>query len=136
MDKKIFCESLKKFFKDKGLTQNKIAEQLGVTQGYVTSILNGRNPLGKKNAHIWAETFGLSETWLLTGIGEMIPNNNSEETTLPEKDTKAAYGDTEKPSTDTGHDALITRIQVLEALIKEKDERIADLKAIMDTLKK
>lgn len=74
-DKKKFCEDLKEFFKAQGLTQQNIAERFGVSQQYVASLLNGTTTFGKKVAHKWAEEFGLSEAWLLTGIGGITTGN-------------------------------------------------------------
>lgn len=74
-DKKKFCEDLKDFFKAQGLTQQNIAERFGVSQQYVAALLNGSTPFGKKVAHKWAEAFGLSEAWLLTGIGSITTGN-------------------------------------------------------------
>lgn len=70
--KKKFCDDLKEFFKAQGLTQQSIAERFGVSQSYVGSLLNGTTAFGKKAAHKWAEEFGLSEAWLLTGEGAMV----------------------------------------------------------------
>ena len=65
-------ESLKSFFKERGLTQEKVADMLGVSQAYVNALLTGSKQFGKKQARRFEELFGLSETWLLTGKGEMV----------------------------------------------------------------
>lgn len=65
-------ESLKSFFKERGLTQEKVADMLGVSQSYVNALLTGSKQFGKKQARRFEELFGLSETWLLTGKGEMV----------------------------------------------------------------
>ena len=65
-------ESLKSFFKEKGLTQEKVAELLGVSQAYVNSLFTGSKQFGKKQARRFEELVGMSETWLLTGKGEMV----------------------------------------------------------------
>lgn len=65
-------ESMKSFFKEKGLTQEKVAELLGVSQAYVNSLFTGSKQFGKKQARRFEELFGISETWLLTGKGEMV----------------------------------------------------------------
>lgn len=67
MDRK----NLKKFFDDKGLTQEKIAEMLGISQPLVSAYLNGK-PFGKKVAKKWADTFGLSQEHLLLGTGSLL----------------------------------------------------------------
>lgn len=65
-------ESLKSFFKERGLTQEKVADMLGVSQAYVNALLTGSKQFGKKQVRRFEELFGLSETWLLTGKGEMV----------------------------------------------------------------
>lgn len=65
-------EKLKEFFKEKGLTQEMIAEQLGISQSLVNQYLNGKKPFGKKTAKRWADKFGLSPSWLLIREGKMI----------------------------------------------------------------
>lgn len=67
-------ERLRQFFKEKGLSQEKIAEILGVTQPYVNSLLSGKRAFGKSQAQRFEDLFGLSASWLLTGKGEMIIN--------------------------------------------------------------
>ena len=68
-------ESLKSFFKERGLTQEKVADMLGVSQAYINALLTGSKQFGKKQARRFEELFGLSETWLLTGKGEMVIGN-------------------------------------------------------------
>lgn len=75
-DKEKFCEELKKFFRELGLTQEQIAARFGISQQYVASLLNGKNEFGKKAAKRWADEFGISEAWLLTGEGDLITGNN------------------------------------------------------------
>lgn len=67
-----FYNLLKSYFKGQGLTQNDIAERLGVSVVMVNMMLNGRRDFGKKTAMAWAEAFGLSPMWLMTGEGEML----------------------------------------------------------------
>lgn len=67
-----FYIQLKKFFKNLGLSQRQIADQLGVKQSYVNLMLNGRNPIGRHNAQKFHDAYGLSVAWLLTGEGDMM----------------------------------------------------------------
>lgn len=80
-DKKKFCEDLKNFFKAQGLTQQSIAERLNVSQSYVGMLMSGSKAFGKNAAQTWADMFGLSAAWLLTGegsiTGEVVQNNHS-----------------------------------------------------------
>lgn len=65
-------EQLKEYFKLNGISQKEIAVQLGVTQGYVALMLNGRQPFGRAAAKKWQEAFGLNASWLMTGDGPML----------------------------------------------------------------
>lgn len=64
-------EKLSAFFKEKGITQEEVAAQLGVSQSYVNALLNDKKAFGKKQAQKWNELFGLSVNWLLTGDGNI-----------------------------------------------------------------
>lgn len=80
---------LRKFLVQKGLTQEAIANRFGVSKQAVNQLLTGRKPFGKQNAQRWADEFGLSVAWLLTGegnmiassepivVGQMVDNNNA-----------------------------------------------------------
>lgn len=74
-------EQLRAFFKEKGMTQEEIADRLGVSQQYVNALLNGKTAFGKKQARKWNELFGISVNWLLTGDGDIssggVIQNNS-----------------------------------------------------------
>lgn len=63
---------LSAYFDRRGISQVDIAAQLGVSKAYVNSLFTGRRPFGKKQAEIWADQFGFSKSWLLTGEGEML----------------------------------------------------------------
>lgn len=72
---------LKNFFRGKGITQNEIANILGISRVSVSNLLNGKDSFGKRRAVAWAEAFGLNPLWLMTGAGEMTldarANNNN-----------------------------------------------------------
>lgn len=82
--------SLQEYFREIGLTQVAISEQLGVTKAYVNALLSGRQRFGKKQAQIWSDKFGLSKSWLLTGEGEML-KQKAETTTGNAKEIGAVY---------------------------------------------
>ena len=77
-DKKNFCEELKKFFRERGISQYDLAARFNTAQSYIGALLNGRKAFGKKTAQQWADAFGLSVSWLLTGEGSMLAGDNSE----------------------------------------------------------
>lgn len=63
-------ELLKKYFKDRNITQEDIANALNISQPAVSAYLNGK-PFGKNSAKKWGKEFGISPTWLLTGEGSI-----------------------------------------------------------------
>lgn len=63
--------NLKEYFNKNGLTQQAVANMLGITQAAVSSLLRGK-PFGKKSAKIWSDLFGFNYSWLLTGEGDMF----------------------------------------------------------------
>lgn len=65
-------EMLKKYFRDAGISQKEMSAKLGVTQGYVALMLNGKQPFGRTAAKKWQEAFGINASWLMTGEGEML----------------------------------------------------------------
>lgn len=114
-------EKLRQFFKDEGLTQEKIADILGVTQPYVNSLLSGKRAFGKNQAQRFEELFGISASWLLTGKGEMIlkrvvQNNQNGNNVLGETVTLNEENSTEK----------------FIALLQKKDEQIDRLLTLLE----
>ena len=113
-----FYDTLKKFFKSQGITQQQIGDALGTTQVYVNSILNGRAQIGKSTAKKFHDLYGLSVAWLLTGEGEMMANRNA---------TTINIG---RDSIKVGRDANGTSIQqggnlseIIEKLVNELAEQ-------------
>ena len=114
-------ESLKSFFKEKGLTQEKVAELLGVSQAYVKSLFTGSKQFGKKQARRFEELFGISETWLLTGKGEMVigtvVQNNQNGNNI--------HGNTVNYQGENSTEKLIE-------MLKKKDEQIDRLLSLLE----
>ena len=75
MDTNEKLNELRKYLADRGLTQEDIAKRFGVTKQAVNQLLTGRKPFGKQNAQRWANEFGLSAAWLLTGDGAMLESD-------------------------------------------------------------
>ena len=75
-----FFSELKRFLKERKITQVKMAQDLNASQPYVSAILNGKTPIGKAQAKRLSELYGSSVSWLLTGEGEMLstePRNSN-----------------------------------------------------------
>ena len=98
-------DELKRYFDERGITQQQVADALGVSLQYVNQLLNGRKTLGKKNAERLANLYGLSKPFLLTGEGELL---------LPSS----------TPTPQTTIDAS----SMVNAIIAAKDEVIESLK--------
>ena len=74
---KEISDALTDFFRTRGITQNDIAEALGVSQQYVSKLLSGKAEFGKKQAKRFNELWGIQPSWLLTGEGDMLSSNGS-----------------------------------------------------------
>ena len=72
-------EKLRAYFKEIGLSQVEIANQLGISKSAVNKYFIGSAKFGKVQAEKWASTFGLSESFLLTGKGSVTSAESAEE---------------------------------------------------------
>lgn len=72
-------ERLKALRKHKGLTLEKFGKEIGVSAASISSIESGKN--GASNSTITAicAKFGVNETWLRTGEGEMFEELDPDE---------------------------------------------------------
>ena len=66
MEKEDFTLKLKFFFKKRGIKQNDLAKQLGVSHPVVSNVVNGRDRLGTQSAVKWGEILGIDPLWLMT----------------------------------------------------------------------
>ena len=62
---------LRLYFEEKGMTQQQVADILGIKQQNVGVHFQGR-PFGKNAAMKWQRAFGFNEQWLMTGTGKMM----------------------------------------------------------------
>ena len=69
-------ERLRQYFESQGITQQNIADRFGVAKQSVNPYLTGAKPFGKKVAQKWADEFGFSTSWLLTGEGAMMQESD------------------------------------------------------------
>lgn len=66
MEKEDFTMKMKIFSKKRGIKQNDLAKQLGVSHTVVSNVVNGRDRLGTQSAVRWGEILGIDPLWLMT----------------------------------------------------------------------
>ncbi len=67
-------ERVKKLRKSKNLTLEKFGNSLGVGKSAIFKIESGENNLTDQMIKLMVKEFGVSENWLRTGEGEMLPD--------------------------------------------------------------
>lgn len=103
---------LKEFFKEKGITQQDAADQLGILQTNVSALLLGKRNFGRKMAEKWSNAFGLRVNWLITGEGPMFEGESAITQTNVNGNNVIAHtinnlADTITPSTPSDLDDLV-----------------------------
>lgn len=64
--------ALNRFFRERNMTTQDIAEKVGMSTSHILNLLSGRSKFIMKTACLFFDTFGLSPAWLMTGEGGMI----------------------------------------------------------------
>jgi transcriptional regulator with XRE-family HTH domain len=88
---------LREFLSSQKLTQQEVADTLGIKQTNVSALLRGERNFGKKMAEKWSKAYGIRVNWLLTGEGTMFDTDNTSELVT----------DTSTPPTPSELDELI-----------------------------
>ena len=78
---------LREFLSGQKLTQQEVANILGIRQTNVSALLRGERNFGKKMAERWSNAFGLRVNWLLTGEGPMFDTDKADTTSESTTDT-------------------------------------------------
>lgn len=65
-------QKLRVYFEEKGMTQQQVAEKLGIKQQNVAAHYSGLRAFGKNAAMKWQRAFGFNAQWLMTGQGKMM----------------------------------------------------------------
>lgn len=68
---------MRSFFARKGIKNKDIAETLGLSPAAVSNMLAGRDPMGKQRAFALHDAYGFDVTFLLTGVGSLIPGEGN-----------------------------------------------------------
>lgn len=70
---------IRAYFNAQGITQQEVAERLGIAQTGISARLCGLRPFGKNAAARWSEVFGFSRQFLCTGEGSLIESKGDDE---------------------------------------------------------
>ena len=70
--------TLKEYFDKQGVTQQSIANTMGVSKAYVNRLFTGKAKFGKEAAEKWGNQYGLRKSWLLTGEGPMLTSSSDD----------------------------------------------------------
>ena len=66
-------ERIKELRKSLNLTQDEFGDRLGVVKSSISNIEKGRHGITDQMIKLMVKEFGVSENWLRTGEGEMLP---------------------------------------------------------------
>ena len=69
--------ALKKYFEERGYSQQQLADILGVHQTNISALFLGKRPFGKNVAKKWHDAFGFRVNWLMTGEGPMFDTDTT-----------------------------------------------------------
>lgn len=149
MNNNNLTSELKNFFSSRGVSQSQLAVDLDVSQQYVSRLLTGVAPFGKKTATRFSELYGLSVPWLLTGEGPMmaadVQTGNSVSVVTHGDNSPAAGGD-QRITTETddlrelrdevknGFAALKTEVTALKTEIAALKDEKGRLLSIIENL--
>ncbi len=142
-----FFLQLKFFFKERGITQQQIANALDVQQSYIGALLNGRRTITRNYAQKLHDLYGLSVAWLLTGEGEMLSsgaagtiNNISIDASNNVKAGGGVSGTVSQVGDSSGNDhegnvcgRLIEQNQQLLDIVTDQQKQITHLLNILST---
>lgn len=112
------CEALRAYFRSHKISISEAARRLNLTQPAVSSQLQGR-AFSQKSAARWAETFGFSAAYLLTGEGSLVPGD-------------PAQPSTQKAVTLPGE--VVSMFTDMAATIRSQQETVAQLSAMVGRL--
>ena len=71
------CEAIRAYFRSQKISISEAARMLGLTQAAVSHQLRDRS-FSQKSAANWAQAFGFSASYLLTGEGSLVPGKTQE----------------------------------------------------------
>lgn len=74
-------ERIKIILKENCLKQKDLAQELGITESYISAIINGRNTtISQALATLIEEKYGYSSSWVLNGVEPKLKNSGKNKT--------------------------------------------------------
>lgn len=121
-------KTLKEYFDRQGVTQQSIANTMGVSKAYVNRLFTGKAKFGKETAEKWSNQFGLQKSWLLTGEGPMLTSSS---------DTSIVNGDHSSQAVGDGATATNSEgVKECLEIIKQQQDSITNLVETVNRLTK
>lgn len=117
-------DRIKKFRQAHHMTQEKMAESMNLSKGYIYQIEAGKQPISDRFISDMCRIFGANETWIRTGEGPMLTPMGDEEELLN------WVSATMKSAPDS------FKIRLVRALTNLRDEDWAMLERFVEGLKK
>ena len=137
MNNNNLTSELKNFFSARGISQSQLADDLDVSQQYISRLLTGVAPFGKKTATRFSELYGLSVPWLLTGEGPMMAadvQTGNSVSVITHGDNSPAAGGDQRITTEGTDDLRVLREEVKNGFAALKTE-VTALKTEIASLK-
>lgn len=75
----VISTALKIWQKQNKITQDEMAETLGVSIPAVSQYIRGSRAFGREQAYKWAQAFGFDATFLMTGEGTLLKADKQQE---------------------------------------------------------
>lgn len=115
------------------MSVHKFEEMCGMSNGYISSMRKGLGS-GKLN-NVLNKFPELNREWLLYGEGEMLRNQNVEQTVRGDNNTAVA-GNANTVNSSPAIEMVINEIAEMRKLVQKRDEQIDRLLAIIEKLSK